>query len=118
MFTNMPRENITPELLANIHPGNILKEDYLPNINMTEYRLAQRLSMRQAHLSEFLNGKRGLTANWALRLGKLFGQTPQFWLTLQNEYDLLKAQMEYGDVVDGIVPLESDQEEREYLKAA
>ena len=100
------REHITPELLANIHQGNVIKEDYLQDLGLTEYRLAQRLGMRQAHLAEFLDGKRSLTANWALRLGKLLGQTPEYWLSLQNEYDLLKAQVEYGDAIDRIEPLE------------
>jgi len=103
------RDDITPEFLANIHPGNIVKLDYLPDLGITEYRLAKLLQMRQSHVAEFLDGKRGLTANWALRLGKLFGQSPEMWLGLQNRYDLLKAEQEFGDVIDQIEPLVAEE---------
>jgi addiction module HigA family antidote len=98
------RADIDPVVLANIHPGNILKLDYLPRMGVTEYRLAKLLGITQTHLAELLQGKRGVTANLSLRLGRVLGQPPIYWLNLQNHYDLLKAWQEYGDSIDSLTP--------------
>jgi antitoxin HigA-1 len=86
---------------ANIHPGTILREDYLPDLEamgVTRYRIAKLLRITQSQLDILLAGKRGVTANMALRLGKLFNQSPEMWLGLQNEYDIAIARLDYPDI--------------------
>ena len=74
--------------LKNIHPGEVLQEEFLVPLNITAYRLAKDLSIPQTRVSEILKGNRRITADTALRLSKYFGTTPKFWLGLQDDYDL------------------------------
>ncbi len=76
------------EKLPNIHPGEILKEEFLKPYKLTVYRLAKETKMPATRLAEIIKGKRRITADTALRLSKFFGTTPDFWLGLQMEYDL------------------------------
>jgi antitoxin HigA-1 len=74
--------------IPNIHPGEILDEDFLRPWNITAYRLAKDLHIPQTRISLILKGKRRITADTALRLSKYFGNSPHFWLNLQDEFDL------------------------------
>jgi addiction module HigA family antidote len=74
--------------LKNIHPGEILKEEFLEPLNISAYRLAKETHLDQTRISEIIHKKRRITADTALRLAKFFGNTPQFWLGLQNDYDI------------------------------
>jgi len=74
--------------LRNIHPGEILKEEFLEPMKISAYRLAKETHIDQTRISEIINQKRSITADTALRLAKFFGNTPQFWLGLQNDYDI------------------------------
>ena len=74
--------------LKNIHPGEVLKEEFLIPLEISAYRLSKDTHISQTRISEIIKGKRKITANTALRLSKYFGTTPQFWLGLQNDYDL------------------------------
>ena len=74
--------------LPNIHPGEILAEEFLKPLKLTSYRLAKETKIPQTRISEILKFKRRITADTALRLSKFFGNSPQFWLGLQNDYDL------------------------------
>src|SRR5680860_1851349 len=74
--------------LKNIHPGEILKEEFLEPLNISAYRLAKETRLDQTRISEIIHKKRKITADTALRLAKFFGNTPQFWLGLQNDYDI------------------------------
>ena len=74
--------------LKNIHPGEILKEEFLEPLNISAYRLAKETHLDQARISEIVHKKRRITADTALRLARFFGNTPKFWLGLQNDYDL------------------------------
>lgn len=94
------------EYLENLHPGTAIREDYLPDLGWTPYRLAKELGITQSNLREVLSNKRAVTANLALRLGKLFGQTPEFWISMQARYDLEKAKDEYGEAVGRIMPID------------
>lgn len=76
------------ERLANIHPGEVLKEEFLDPMNISAYRLAQDTGIPQTRLSDIIHAKRRITADTALRLGKYFGLSPRFWLGLQNDFDL------------------------------
>ena len=79
---------ITDEKLPNIHPGEILKEDFLNVMNIYAYRLAKQINVPETRISEIIHGKRSITADTAIRFSKFFGTTPEFWLNLQNLYDL------------------------------
>jgi addiction module HigA family antidote len=74
--------------LNNIHPGEILQEEFLTPLNITAYRLAKDISIPQTRLSQILKGNRRITADTALRLSYYFGNSPKFWLGLQDDYDI------------------------------
>ena|ERR1700680_3419023 len=74
--------------LKNIHPGDILQEEFLLPLNITAYRLAKNSGIPQTRISEIVKGNRRITAGTALRLSKYFGTTTKFWLGLQNDFDL------------------------------
>jgi addiction module HigA family antidote len=76
------------KLLDNITPGEILEKEFLEAKGITEYRLAKDISVPARRINEIVKGKRGITADTALRLGRYFGVSPQFWLNLQTHYDL------------------------------
>jgi len=74
--------------LANIHPGEILLEEFLKPMEITAYRLSKSVGIPQTRTSQILKGKRRITADTALRFAKYFGTSPKFWLGLQDDYDL------------------------------
>jgi addiction module HigA family antidote len=74
--------------LNNIHPGEVLQEEFLLPLNISAYRLAKDIGIPQTRLSQILKGNRRITADTALRLGQYFGNTAKFWLGLQNDYDI------------------------------
>ena len=74
--------------LPPIHPGQILMEEFLEPMGISQYRLAKDISVPPRRINEIVHGKRSITADTALRLGRFFGMSPQFWLNLQNRYDL------------------------------
>ena len=88
--------------LPNIHPGEILQEEFLSGFNITAYRLAQDLRIPQTRVSEILKGKRRITAATALRLGRYFGNSPKFWLGLQADYDVENEQAAHGAAIASI----------------
>ena len=71
-----------------IHPGEILMEEFLQPMGITQYRLAKDISVPPRRINEIVHGKRSITADTALRLGRFFSMSPQFWLNLQTRYDL------------------------------
>ena len=74
--------------LNNIHPGEVLLEEFLKPLGISAYRLSKDLKVPQTRVSQIIKGKRKVTADTALRLSKYFGNSAQFWLGLQNDYDL------------------------------
>ena len=74
--------------LPPIHPGEILREEFLEPMGISQYRLAKDISVPPRRINEIVHGKRSITADTALRLGRFFGMSPQFWLNLQTRYDL------------------------------
>lgn len=86
-----------------IHPGEILLEEFLRPMGISQYRLAKDISVPQRRISEIVQGKRSVTADTALRLGRYFGMEAQFWLNLQSRYDLLRAQAELDERLDNEV---------------
>jgi antitoxin HigA-1 len=93
------------EKLPNIHPGEVLRLDFLEPMGITAYRLSVDIGVQATRTSEILNGKRGISADTAIRLGRYFGNSPQFWLNLQNYYDLRESLLENQDVYDRIVSI-------------
>ena len=76
------------EKLANIHPGEVLSEEFLFPMEITAYRLSKDLEIPQTRISQILKGKRRITADTALRLSSYFGNSAKFWLGLQDDYDI------------------------------
>jgi addiction module HigA family antidote len=74
--------------LKPIHPGEILMEEFLKPIGISQYRLAKDISVPPRRINEIVHGRRSVTADTALRFGHFFGMSPQFWLNLQTRYDL------------------------------
>ena len=74
--------------IPNIHPGEILSEDFLKPMGISAYRLSKGANIDQTRISEIIRGKRSVTADTALRLARFFGNSPEFWLNLQAHYDL------------------------------
>lgn len=74
--------------LKNIHPGEILKEEFLDELGISAYRLSKNTGIPQTRISEIIKGARRITADTALRLSRYFGNTPKFWLGLQDDFDL------------------------------
>jgi addiction module HigA family antidote len=74
--------------LKNIHPGEVLLEEFLIPLELTAYRLSKEISIPQTRISEIIKGNRRVTADTALRLSKFFGNSPKFWLGLQDDFDI------------------------------
>lgn len=74
--------------LPPIHPGEILREEFLKPMRLSQYRLAQDISVPPRRINEIVHRKRSITADTALRLSRYFGTSERFWLNLQNRYDL------------------------------
>jgi antitoxin HigA-1 len=90
------------ECLPIIHPGEILKLDFLEPMNITPYRLSVDIGVAQTRISEIINGKRGISADTAIRLSCYFNNSAQFWLNLQAGYDLRLAQAQNQALYDRI----------------
>jgi len=76
------------EKLPNIHPGEILQEEFLSPLHITPYKLAKETNIPQTRISEIVKGNRRITANTALRLSQFFGNSAKFWLGLQDDFDI------------------------------
>ncbi len=88
--------------IPNIHPGEILKIEFLMEFNITAYRLAMETKIPPTRISEILRGRRKITADTALRLAKFFGTSPDFWLGLQLEYDLREEKVLKAKEIESI----------------
>lgn len=86
--------------LEPIHPGEILREEFLNPMGVSINRLARDIAVPPGRISEIVNGKRGITADTALRLARFFNVSAELWLGLQSEYDLRIARQMYGDEIE------------------
>ena len=89
--------------LEPIHPGEILLEEFLNPMDISQYRLAKDISVDPRRINEIVHGKRAISADTALRLGHFFNMSPQFWLNLQTHYDLELLDMQSGDKIQNEV---------------
>jgi addiction module HigA family antidote len=96
------------ERLANIHPGEVLLEEFLKPLDISAYKLCKDISIPQTRVSEILKGRRRITADTALRLSYYFGTTPKFWLGLQDDYDLEEEQKAKKSEFESIKRLENN----------
>ena len=81
-----------PERLASVHPGEILNEEFLLPMNITQYRLAKAIGVDARRIHSIVHGERSITAETALLLSRFFGNSAEFWMGLQNQYDLEAAE--------------------------
>jgi addiction module HigA family antidote len=88
------------ERLDPVHPGEVLMEDFLKPMGLSQNRLALSIGVHPRRINEIVLGKRGITADTALRLAKFFGTSPDVWLGLQKDYELDVARDELGDRID------------------
>ena len=79
---------MTTAKLAPVHPGEILVEEFMKPLGITQYRLAKDMSVPAPRINEIVHGTRGISADTALRLARYFGMSERFWLNLQTQYDL------------------------------
>ena len=88
------------------HPGIMLKEDFLDDMGIKPGTLAKAIGVDRTAIKKIIEGKRAITADTAMRLGRLFGMSPQTWMNLQAQYDLEIAEHELGDKIDHeVMPL-------------
>ncbi|MBI5511570.1 MAG: HigA family addiction module antidote protein [Deltaproteobacteria bacterium] len=91
--------------LPNIHPGEVLEEEFLKPMAISRYRLAKDIGVPATRVAEICHARRSVSADTALRLAKYFGNTPKFWLGLQEDYDLEEASKTTAKVLASIHPL-------------
>jgi addiction module HigA family antidote len=91
---------MTPKKLLPVHPGEILLEDFLQPMDISQYRLAKDISVPPRRINEIVHGLRGITADTALRLARYFGTSERFWLNLQTRYDLEVEKDRLGSRLD------------------
>lgn len=94
------------EKLNNIHPGEILKEEFLIPLGITAYRLSKETFIPQTRISEIIKGNRRITADSALRFSKFFGTSAKFWLGLQDDFDLEEEESRKAQEFDSIKTIE------------
>ena len=88
-----------------IHPGEVLLTEFLEPLGITQHRLAVAVGVPPRRINEIVHGKRGISADTALRLSRFFGTTDRFWLNLQSRYDLEVQRDRLADTLDRIEPL-------------
>ena len=91
--------------LKNIHPGEVLMEEFLLPLNITAYRLSKDIDIPQTRISEIVKGNRRITADKALSLSKYYGNSAKFWLGLQDDYDLEEEQTLKQKEFESITPV-------------
>jgi addiction module HigA family antidote len=91
-----------PKALPPLHPGEVLREEYLEPLGLSSYALAKACHVPRTRIERIVREEIGITADTALRLGRYFNTTPQFWLNLQADHDLRTAQAKIGSDLDTI----------------
>lgn len=97
----------TSATMPPIHPGEILQEEYLDPLSVSQYRLAQAIDVSPRRINEIVHGKRGISADTALRLARYFATSERFWLNLQNRYDIEIERDRLSAILDEITPFKS-----------
>lgn len=92
-----------PKKIAPVHPGDVLREDFLKPIGMSVNKLALSLGVPATRMGEIVNGRRAVTSDTALRLARFFGTTPEFWMNMQAGYELETARDKLSDLIERTV---------------
>lgn len=92
-------------VMAPVHPGEILMEEFLEPLAVSQYQLAKEIGVPARRINEIVHGQRRISADTALRLARFFGTSERFWINLQSRYDLEVEKGRLGDALDGIRPL-------------
>jgi antitoxin HigA-1 len=95
----------TDTVMAPAHPGEILLEEFLKPLAVSQYQLAKEIGVPARRINEIVHGQRRISADTALRLARFFGTSERFWINLQSRYDLEIEKDRLGDALDGIRPL-------------
>jgi len=95
--------------LKNIHPGEILNEEFIKPMSISAFKLAKGSHISQTRISEIIQGKRWITADSAIRFSKFFGTSPKFWLGLQDDFDLEEEKNTKQTAIDSITPFDYNQ---------
>ena len=104
----MTQETASNEKLPPIHPGRILREEFLEPLNLSQYHLAKSLGVDPRRIHAIARGERSITAETALLLSQFFGNSVRFWMGIQNQYDIDVAEDRLGSKVDAVKPLERE----------
>ncbi len=97
---------ITTSKIEPIHPGEVLMEDFIEGFGITQNKLAVSIGVPPRRINEIVHGKRGITADTALRLARYFGTSAEFWINLQSHYELDRAEDVVGEQIAAITPLQ------------
>ena len=96
------------EKLPPVHPGEVLLEDFMKPLGLSQYRVAKDIDVHPLRISQIVRGMRSVTADTALRLARYFGTTPGIWMRLQAQYDLEISQAKHGKTIDRLVKVLSE----------
>ncbi|MBI4596115.1 MAG: HigA family addiction module antidote protein [Candidatus Tectomicrobia bacterium] len=90
--------------LKNIHPGEVLKEEFLTPLGISVYKIAKETGLSQTRLGQIIKGERGITAETAIKIGRFLNTGPEFWMNLQALYDIEEADKRYSKEIEAIQP--------------
>lgn len=107
MLVQRGLRSLTTTKIALIHPGEVLMEDFIEGFGITQHEFAVAIGVPPRRINEIVHGKRGITADTAMRLSRYFGTTPGFWMNLQMRYEFDHAEDTLGDTLNEIVPLKT-----------
>jgi len=102
---NTDFSDVSDGLLSPVHPGEILLEDFLKPMGITQYRLAKEIGVPQRRIGEIVAGKRAVTTDTGLRLSRFFGMSDGFWIGLQADYDMARTRTDLADILANIRPV-------------
>ncbi|TVQ96682.1 MAG: addiction module antidote protein, HigA family [Desulfovibrionales bacterium] len=111
----MPFRNTTPRTIAPTHPGEMLREDFMPDYGLNTTALAASLGVTRQTVNELIRCRRAITPLMALRLSRLFGNSPRFWLNAQQAVDLWDLEATYHGELEAIPRLEAEKDESKSL---
>ena len=97
----------TKKTIAPVHPGEILMEEFLKPMGFSQYRLAMTMDVPPRRINEIIHGLRSISADTAIRLGRVFGMSPEFWMNLQAHYDLEIAEDKLGNKIEHLKTLQA-----------
>lgn len=101
----MSNSSTTTDLIDPIHPGEVLMEDFIDGFGITQNKLAVAIGVPPRRINEIVHGKRGITADTAVRLSKYFGTTAEFWMNLQSHYELRLERRALRQQIESIRPI-------------